>query len=372
MRRAPACHVLIDDGVTLEQTNLMQAAGSARKWLKVLAPYREPNVKRSVFELAVTIIPFIALWSCAWFASTISIWLAIPFMVAASGFLVRIFLIQHDCGHGAFFRNRATNDWVGRCLGVLTFTPYADWKHNHAMHHASSGNLEHRGFGDIDTLTVREYEALSSWGKLSYRLYRNPLIMLGIGPAFVFVLRNRLPTGYFKASGGAWVSAIGTNAAILAVAALIVSLIGVEAFLIIQIPIVVLAATIGVWLFYVQHQFEETMWESPPDWDRHDAALYGSSHYDLPGWLRWMTANIGVHHVHHLSSVIPYYRLQEILKDHPQLAEVKRMTFIESLSCLKLRLWDEGQKRLVSFKEARQLVLERAHEAVQSTQNKAA
>jgi acyl-lipid omega-6 desaturase (Delta-12 desaturase) len=348
------------------------AAGSARKWLKVLAAYREPDVKRSVFELLITIGPFIALWACAWLASTYTVWLAIPFMVAASGFLVRIFLIQHDCGHGAFFRKRATNDWVGRCLGVMTFTPYADWKHSHAMHHASSGNLDHRGFGDIDTLTVREYEALTPLMQLRYRLYRNPMIMLGFGPAFVFLFRNRLPTGYFEAAGWAWISALGTNIGILAVAVAIAQLVGWQAFFTIQIPIVVLAATIGVWLFYVQHQFEDTTWEAPPEWDRHDAALYGSSHYDLPGWLRWMTANIGVHHVHHLSSVIPYYRLQEILKDHPQLAEVKRMTFWDSLSCLKLRLWDEGQKRLVSFREARQLMLERAQEAVQATQNRAA
>ncbi len=356
----------------MEQTDIRPAAGSARKWLKVLAPYREPSVKRSAFEIAITVGPFLGFWAAAWFASTYSFWLAIPFMVAASGFLVRIFLIQHDCGHGAFFLNRSTNDWVGRCLGVLTFTPYADWKHSHAMHHASSGNLEHRGFGDIDTLTVREYEALSPARQLRYQLYRNPFIMLGFGPAFVFVLRNRLPTGYFKASGWAWVSAMGTNAGILAIAALAAYFIGWQAFFAIHIPVVVMAATIGVWLFYVQHQFEGTVWEAPPEWDRHDAALYGSSHYDLPVWLRWMTANIGVHHVHHLSSVIPYYRLQEILKDHPQLADVKRMTLKDSLTCLKLRLWDESQKRLVSFKEARQLVLERAQEAVQGAQNKAA
>lgn len=356
----------------MEQTTSRPNAGSARKWLKVLAPYREPDAKRSIFELAVTIIPFAALWACSWFAWTYSAWLAIPFMVAAAGFLVRIFLIQHDCGHGAFFRDRPVNDWVGRALGVLTFTPYADWKHAHAMHHASSGNLDHRGFGDIDTLTVREYEARSAWGKLRYRVYRNPFIMLGVGPAYVFVLRNRVPTGYFKAARWAWVSAMATNVGIFAIAFAIIQFTGLTAFLAIQIPIVVMAATIGVWLFYVQHQFEDTVWEVPPEWDRHDAALYGSSHYDLPGWLRWMTANIGVHHVHHLSSVIPYYRLQEILKDHPQLAEVQRMTLRDSFSCLKLRLWDEGQKRLVSFREARQLMLERAQESVQSTQNRAA
>jgi len=356
----------------LEKTNVMPAAGSARKWLKVLAPYREPRVTRSVYELAITLIPFLFFWVCAWLAGTYSVWLSIPFVIAAAGFLVRVFLIQHDCGHGAFFQNRSTNDWVGRCLGVLTFTPYADWKHSHAMHHASSGNLEQRGFGDIDTMTVSEYEALTPLMQLRYRLYRNPLIMLGIGPAFVFLLRNRVPTGYFQASRWAWLSAMGTNVSILAIGAAVSYFIGWQAFLLVEIPVVVLAATIGVWLFYVQHQFEDTVWEAPPEWDRHDAALYGSSHYDLPVWLRWMTANIGVHHVHHLSSVIPYYRLQEVLKDHPQLAEVKRMTLRDSLSCLKLRLWDESQKRLVSFKEARQIMLERAHDAVHTARNKAA
>jgi acyl-lipid omega-6 desaturase (Delta-12 desaturase) len=341
----------------LEHTSIRPSPGSARKWLKVLAPYREPNLNRSVFEVAVTVLPFMALWAAAWFASTYAWWAAIPFLVAGSGFLVRIFLIQHDCGHGSFFRSRSTNDWVGRFLGVFTFTPYADWKHCHAMHHASSGNLDNRGFGDIDTLTVREYEALSARGKLLYRLYRNPFIMLGVGPAFVFLFRNRLPTGYFKAARWAWVSAMGTNIGIFALAFGVAQLVGWKAFFAIQVPMVVLAATIGVWLFYVQHQFEHTVWDTPPEWDRHDAALYGSSHYDLPQPLRWMTANIGVHHVHHLSSVIPYYRLQEIMRDHPQLAEVRRMTLRDSLSCLRLRLWDEGQKRLVSFKEARDLQL---------------
>ncbi len=344
----------------MERKILTPSAGSARAWIKVLAAYREPNHGRSAFEIGVTLLPFLVLWGLAWFALQTSFFLALPFMIIASGFLVRLFLIQHDCGHGSFFKNKAMNDWVGRLMGVFTVTPYAEWKHCHALHHASSGNLDHRGFGDIDTLTVAEYEALTPFKKLRYRLYRNPFIMLGLGPAFMFLVYNRMPTNPLEAGRWAWMSALGTNLCIAALWGGVMMLTGWQEFLIIEIPVVVMAATIGVWLFYVQHQFEDTIWAPHPEWDRHDAALYGSSHYDLPQPLRWMTANIGVHHVHHLSSVVPYYRLQDILKDHPQLAEVQRMTLRGSLSCLRLRLWDEHDKRLVSFREAKQAMIRRA------------
>lgn len=328
----------------------------ARKWLKVLAAYKEPDQARSFLEIAITAIPFVAFWAAAWAVYDISYALTFLLSIPAACFLVRLFLIQHDCGHGAFFKNRALNDWVGRILGAFTMTPYADWKHSHALHHASHGNLEKRGFGDIDTMTVREYAALSPLGKLRYRLYRNPIVMFGLGPAFVFLIRNRYPTEPFEAKRWAWMSALGTNVAIAAIWIGMSLLVGWKTFLIIHVPIVVMAATIGVWLFYVQHQFEETVWEHEPSWDRHDAALYGSSHYDLPPVLRWLTANIGVHHVHHLSSVIPYYRLQQVLRDHPELANVRRLTLGESLRCLKLRLWDEQARRLVSFREAQEAI----------------
>lgn len=328
----------------------------ARNWLKILAAYKEPDLGRSIRELAVTAVPFVLFWAAAWWSLSIGYWLTLLLSIPAACFLVRLFLIQHDCGHGALFKTRAANDWIGRILGVVTLTPYADWKHSHAMHHASHGNLEKRGFGDIGTLTVREYAALSKLGKLRYRLYRNPIVMFGIGPSYVFFLRNRYPTGLLGAKRWAWMSAIGTNIGIVATWVLMSWLLGWQTFLLIHLPIVIMASTIGVWLFYVQHQFEDTVWEHDPKWDRHDAALYGSSHYDLPPVLRWLTANIGVHHVHHLSSVIPYYRLQQVLKDHPELANVRRLTLAESFSCLRLRLWDEGRQRLVSFREARESI----------------
>lgn len=329
-------------------------AGPARNWIKVLADYREPDPNRSVWEVAVTVIPFIALWTATYFAYVnVGYWLAFLVSIPTAFFTVRLFLLQHDCGHYALFKSKTVNDWIGRILGIFTFTPYADWRHSHALHHASHGNLEKRGFGDIDTKTVREYAALSALGRLRYRLYRNPLVMFGIGPAYVFLIRNRHPANPLSAPRWAWMSAIGTNLGIVAVCGAMMWLIGWQTFLIIHLPIIVMAATLGVWMFYVQHQFESTTWEHEGKWDRADAALYGSSHYDLPRVLRWLTANIGVHHVHHLSSVIPCYRLHEVLEDHPELVNVRRLTLWESLSCLRLRLWDEDAERLVSFSEAR-------------------
>jgi len=288
-----------------------------------------------------------------WATLGVGYWLALLLAVPASAFLVRLFMIQHDCGHGAFFRNRFANDWIGRAAGVLTFTPYDFWKRTHAVHHATSGSLERRGLGDLHTLTVTEYQALSRGGKLLYRLYRNPLVMFGIGPAYLFFLQHRLPVGLMRKGWRPWLSAMGTNAAILAAASVIIWLIGFKAFLLVQLPIVLIAGTIGVWLFFVQHQFEHTVWNHDENWDWHDAALRGSSHYDLPAILRWLTANIGVHHVHHLSSRIPYYRLQQVLRDHPELRNISRLTLRESLGCVRLVLWDETQRRLISFRDAR-------------------
>lgn len=332
-----------------------RTARPAREWMKLLAKYREPNEVRSTWELAITVLPFFALWALAWAAMSVSVWLTLAITVPAAGFLLRMFLIQHDCGHGAFFRHRALNDWIGRAIGVFTFTPYDVWRRSHATHHATAGNLDHRGIGDIMTLTVEEYQARSWWGRLRYRLYRSPWVMFGLGPAYVFLLQQRLPFGYMTDGWRVWVSSMGTNVAIAGLAATIIYLIGIGPFLLVQIPTLLLAASIGVWLFYVQHQFEETVWAADTDWDFHDAALHGSSHYDLPPVLRWFTANIGMHHVHHLSSRIPYYRLPAVLKDHPELADVARLSLAQSFANVRLRLWDESNKRLVSFREARSL-----------------
>src|SRR5215213_2979735 len=325
----------------------------ASNWSRILARYRSPSATRSLVEIAITLGPFVALWSATWLGLYFGYWISLLLAIPAAGFLVRLFMIQHDCGHGSFFRSKALNDWIGRAIGVLTFTPYDFWRHTHAVHHASSGNLTRRGMGDIDTLTVREYLALSRLGRLRYRAYRHPLVMFGIGPIYMFILQHRLPVGLMRDGWRPWLSTMLTNLGIALIAAVLIFFIGLKAFLLVHLPIIVLAAAAGVWLFYVQHQFEETLWAQEPSWNRQEAALHGSSHYDLPGVLRWITANIGVHHVHHLSSGIPFYRLRDELRDHPELGAVGRLTLMESIGCIRLVLWDEGSRKLVSFRELR-------------------
>jgi omega-6 fatty acid desaturase (delta-12 desaturase) len=321
----------------------------------MLARYREPSHARSIVEIVITLGPLVALWALAWVAYYFGFWwLSLLIAVPAAGFLVRLFMIQHDCGHGAFFRHRLANDWVGRVIGVLTLTPYDFWRRTHAVHHASSGNLDRRGLGDVNTLTVREYLALSSGGRLWYRIYRHPIVMFGIGPAYLFVLQHRLPVGMLRSGGWRpWLSTMATNVAIALVVAVLIWFVGVWPFLLVHLPITLIAGSIGVWLFYVQHQFDPTFWARDGEWTLHEAALYGSSHYDLPGILRWFTANIGVHHVHHLCSRIPYYRLSKALRDYPELRGVSRLTMLQSFRCVRLALWDEGSRRLISFDQMR-------------------
>ena len=327
---------------------------SARDWAQAVAPFRRASAVRGAFELAMTFPPFVAIWTAMMIAAHHGqFWLSLALAPFAAGLLVRLFMIQHDCGHGAFFRHRLANDWIGRALGVLTLTPYDFWKRTHAIHHATSGNLDHRGIGDVDTLTVREYLALPRWRRLMYRFYRHPAVMFGLGPAYLFVLRHRLPFGLMRDGWRPWLSTMGTNAAIAIIVAVLVWLIGVGPFLLVHGPIMLLAAAMGVWLFYVQHQFEQTKWARDDTWTRHEVALHGSSYYVLPGILRWFTANIGVHHVHHLCSQIPYYRLPKVLREHPELGDIGRLTLWQSLVCVRLTLWDEETRRLLSFREAR-------------------
>jgi omega-6 fatty acid desaturase (delta-12 desaturase) len=330
------------------------AADVARRTIPALARYREPCHSRSIFEIAVTLVPFVALWALAWAVVHFGYWeLSFLLGVPAAGFLIRLFMIQHDCGHGSFFRNRLANDWVGRFLGVLTLTPYDDWRRAHAIHHANSGHLDRRGVGDIDTLTVREFQTLTVWGRLRYRLYRHPLVMFGLGPAYQFLLRHRLPLGSICGGWHAWISAMATNLAIAVTATALIWFIGIGPFLLVHLPIALLAGSVGVWLFYVQHQFEETFWAHGREWNFYEASLRGSSYYDLPGILRWFTANIGIHHVHHLCSRIPYYRLQQTLRDNPDLRSVSRLTLFQSFRCVRLVLWDDSRRRLVSFRDVR-------------------
>jgi omega-6 fatty acid desaturase (delta-12 desaturase) len=324
-----------------------------RAWPKILSTYRTPHRGRSLLELAVTLFPFAGLWALAAIAVHYGFWWGMALTIPAAGFLLRLFMIQHDCGHGSFFAHRRADDWTGRLIGILTLTPYDYWRRAHAAHHASAGNLDERGVGDITTLTVAEYRSLSSLRRLAYRLYRNPIVMFGIGPIWLFLFKQRLPFGMMRSGMEPWVSTMATNLGIVTLAAGLIWLAGSNSFVLVQLPIVVLAGSAGIWLFYVQHQFEETHWSQSPQWQFQDAALHGSSYYELPGFLRWLTANIGIHHVHHLSSRVPYYRLPEVLRDYPELRGIGHITIKESLRCVKLVLWDENSQRLVSFRDAR-------------------
>jgi omega-6 fatty acid desaturase (delta-12 desaturase) len=329
-------------------------AATARDWARALAPYRRPNAARGALELAVTVLPFVALWAGMLLASRNGlIWLSFAMAPFAAGLLARLFMIQHDCGHGGLFPSKPANDWVGRAIGIVTMTPYDHWRRLHAVHHATAGNLDRRGIGDIHTLTVREYFAGNWRDRLVYRLYRHPLVMFGLGPLYVFLLENRLPFGFMRKGPMPWLSTMTTNAGLLVAAGLLIWGAGLAPFLIVYLPIFAIGAAVAVWFFYVQHQFEDTTWEATADWSQPEAALHGSSFYDLPPPLPWLSGNIGVHHVHHLSSGIPFYRLPEVLRDHPELKEVgRRLTLGESLACVRLALWDEERRRMVSFGEA--------------------
>ncbi|MBK8456548.1 MAG: fatty acid desaturase [Phyllobacteriaceae bacterium] len=326
-----------------------------RIWIPKLARYAEPDNKRGMWELALTLTLFAALWLAMWGLSFVSGWLALAALLPTAVLLVRLFILQHDCGHGSLFSSHLANDWIGRALGVLTLTPYDWWKHSHARHHASSGNLDKRGIGDINTLTVAEYRARTPLGRLAYRAYRHPFVLFVIGPIYMFVFQHRLPAGAWRSGAGPWLSTMGTNAGLVALVAILILVFGLKTFLFLHMPLVVLAAIIGVWMFYVQHQFNPTYWEHASEWEREQAALHGSSYYDLPKPMMWATGNIGIHHVHHLASRIPFFRLPQVLKDHPELTGLGRLTFWDSIKCVRLALWDEKGKRLVSFREANAL-----------------
>ncbi len=326
-----------------------------KDWVQVLAKYRDPNPVRSSFELGISLVPFVLLWVAACWVAQYSYLGALAISAVNGGFLLRLFCIQHDCGHGSFLGNRNVSDWIGRALGVVTLTPYDVWRRTHALHHSHAGDLGHRGIGDVMTLTTEEYHQRTAFGRWLYRLYRHPLFMIGLAPPYLFILPNRLPFGLMNQGKKYWISAMGTNLAIVTILATIVYFGGLQALFLVFLPTTLIAASVGMWLFYVQHQFEDTHWEKAPDWQLHEAALHGSSHYDLPPILRWFTANIGIHHVHHLYARIPFYRLSEVLSDHKELVQCSRMTLMQSFKCAGLDLWDAKSRRLVSFAAARQV-----------------
>ena len=328
---------------------------TAPDWNALLAPYKGGELRRSLFQLVSTALLVALGWMLMAKSVAIGYWLTWLLAIPTAGLLTRLFIIQHDCGHGSFFRSARANRWVGAILGVVTLTPYEYWRRCHAVHHANSGDLDGSELGAIHTLTVPEYLARSRWGKLRYRLYRSMPVLLVLGPFYQFVLKHRLPLDMPKGWRREWSSVLWTNAALAAVLLLLGATVGFGVVLAVHLPILVISGALGVWLFYVQHQFEDTYWETHPRWSFHRAGLEGSSYFDLPPVLHWFTGNIGYHHVHHLASRIPNYRLRACMEQVPELQQVTRLTLLGSLRCARLKLWDAERRRLIGFRELRVL-----------------
>jgi omega-6 fatty acid desaturase (delta-12 desaturase) len=324
------------------------------QWRHRLARYAAPEIGRSLGQLLVSLAVFALAISLAHLAHAVNWVLGLPFSGLAGLLIVRLFIIQHDCGHRSFFRSQRACDWVGRVLSVLTFMPYGFWRRDHDKHHATSGDLDRRGHGDIDTLTVDEFRALGLWQRLLYRAYRNPLVLMGIGPAWQFLIRYRVPL-LPKTAGrrSDRLSIIGHDAGLVGFYGLLCCLLGWGDVAAVWVPAMLVAATVGVWMFYVQHQHADTYWRRHAEWSFVDAALQGSSYYRLPGWMHWMTGNIGYHHIHHLSARIPNYQLARAFRDIPELRQGPAIGILESLRGVTLALWCEQRGRLVSFREAR-------------------
>ncbi len=329
-------------------------------WKRVLAPFKGADARRSGGQLAISLGSYVLIWAVMLWSLQFHYGLTLLLAVPGAGMLMRLFMIQHDCGHGSFFRSRRARDVLGFCLGILTLTPYQYWRKTHAYHHAHSGDLDFRGFGDVDTITVREYMALSRYRRLGYRLYRNPLVFLGIGPLFQFVVKHRYPWDVPWSWKGAWASVWWTNLCLVVVVGVMAMTVGLKSFLLVQGPITLITCSLGVLLFYVQHQFEETYWRGHEQWDYFEASLLGSSHLVLPKPLQWVTASIGLHHVHHLNALIPNYRLQECLDTIPELQEATQIRMRDAWRLLHLSLWDEDSRRLIRFGELRNLDREKA------------
>ncbi len=325
----------------------------ARLWAERLADYKTPVARRSIGQLASTLLPLAGLVAAMGYALEVGYWLSLLLAVPAALFLTRLFVLQHDCGHGSFFKEDWANNLVGRCLSVFTVTPYEVWRRDHAIHHATSGNLDKRGTGDINTLTVREYLALSRWQRFLYRTYRHPLVLFGIGPTVLFMWKFRFPLSGQERDVKAWISVLSTNVMIGGGLTLFMLAFGALQVLMIWAPVVILAATIGIWLFYVQHQFENVYWRKQKEWDFHEAAIEGCSFYDLPRWLHWITGYIGYHHVHHLASRVPNYRLRDCHLAIQDFHKVAKLGIWESFATVKLALIDEDNHRMIGFRDLR-------------------
>jgi omega-6 fatty acid desaturase (delta-12 desaturase) len=322
-------------------------------WKTIVLECQKPSRGRAIWQIVNTFGPYTLLWYLMYRSLEISYWLTVPLAILAGAFLVRIFIIFHDCGHGSFFKSSLANNVVGFIAGMFTFTPYYHWRWEHAIHHASAGHLDKRGTGDIYTMTVQEYLESTRWKRFAYRLARNPIVLFLIAPLYLFLISQRFPSA--KASKRERYSVYWMNLAILAMAAGLSVIFGIIPYLIIQLTAMAVAGSAGVWLFYVQHQFEGVYWERADEWDYTAAALQGSSFYKLPKILQWFSGNIGFHHIHHLSSRIPNYNLERCHRAHPLFQTVKPIRLFSSLKSLTFRLWDEQRKKLVGFRHLKEL-----------------
>jgi len=316
-------------------------------WKELVQEYQTPSTRQAVWQIINTLGPYALLWYLMYLSLAVSWWLTFPLAVLAAGFMVRIFIIFHDCGHGSFLKSKTANDILGFITGVLTLTPYQHWRWEHTVHHASSGDLDRRGTGDVWTMTVQEFIEASRWKRFAYRLARNPVVLLFIAPTVLFLVIERFPVA--KANKPQRRSVYVTNLAILAMAAALSVPFGLKAYLLIQLTITMIGGAAGVWLFYVQHQFEGVYWQRGENWDYTTAALQGSSFYKLPRLLQWFSGNIGFHHIHHLSSRIPNYNLEKCHNSTPLFQSVKPVTLRSSLKSLTFRLWDEHKGEMVGY-----------------------
>jgi len=323
----------------------VQAENAA--WKEIVVRYQQPSTWRALWQIVSTIVPYALLWYLMYLSLSVSWWLTLPLAAIAGAFLVRVFIIFHDCGHGSYFKSETANDIVGFLAGILTFTPYYHWRWEHSLHHATSGDLDRRGTGDVWTLTVQEYLESSRWKRFSYRLARNPVILFVIAPLFLFLVRERFPSP--RANKRQRHSVYSMNAALLVVAVGLSAIFGIKAYVLIQLTAMMVAGSSGVWLFYVQHQFDEVYWERGDEWDYTTAALKGSSFYQLPKVLQWFSGNIGFHHIHHLSPRVPNYNLERCHNAEPLFQGVKPVTLFASFKSFTFRLWDEHRRKLVGY-----------------------
>ncbi len=343
--------------------NLIKAGRQAEiaAWKELVAEYQKPNLWRASWQIMNTIGSYAVLWYLMHLGLRVSWWITLPLAVLAGGLMVRVFIIFHDCGHGSFFESRLANDIWGFIAGILTLTPYYHWRWEHSLHHATAGNLDRRGVGDVWTLTVQEYLESSRWKRFAYRLARNPIVLFVLAPIFLFVIWQRIPSP--KASRRERHSVWWMNLAIFGMATGLSAVFGIVPYLLIQLTAMAVAGSAGVWLFYVQHQFEDVYWERGEDWDYTEAALRGSSFYKLPRIMQWFSGNIGFHHIHHLSPRIPNYNLERCHRSDPMFQHVKAVTLFSSMKSITLRLWDESAKKLIGFRHLKALRKQRDREA---------